>query len=100
MRYFDLHCDTLGECTVKNLPLRDNKELQLSLERGRGLSAWFQCFAAWIPDTEPHPLEYFRRVAQRRGKKRNGTRIGCDFAVSPMTFTVLFERKSAAASLR
>lgn len=69
MRYFDLHCDTLGECTVKNLPLRDNKELQLSLERGRGFSAWFQCFAAWIPDTESHPLEYFRRVVQRRRKE-------------------------------
>ncbi len=66
MRYFDLHCDTLGECAVKNLSLRDNQELQLSLERGRGLSAWFQCFAAWIPDTEPHPLKYFRKVAQRR----------------------------------
>ena len=79
MRYFDLHCDTLGECTVKNLPLRDNKELQLSLERGRGFSAWFQCFAAWIPDTESHPLEYFRRVVQRRRKEEAQNQDGLQF---------------------
>lgn len=65
MRYFDLHCDTMGECSLKDIPLRNNSTLQLSLERGRKISPWFQCFAAWIPDDSASPLAYFRRVAKR-----------------------------------
>lgn len=65
MRYFDLHCDTMGECSLKDIPLRNNQTLQLSLERGRDFSSWFQCFAAWIPDEAASPLAYFRRVAKR-----------------------------------
>lgn len=50
MNYFDLHCDTISECLNKNEGLNEN-HLQLSLSRGHNYSQWFQCFAAWIPDT-------------------------------------------------
>ena len=33
MRFFDLHCDTMGECSLKDIPLRNNRTLQISLER-------------------------------------------------------------------
>lgn len=65
MRYFDLHCDTLSECALRNLPLSNNSGLHLSLERGRGLSPWVQCFAAWIPDDCREPLAHFQKIAQR-----------------------------------
>ena len=65
MRFFDLHCDTMGECSLKDIPLRNNQTLQISLERAGNFSAWFQCFAAWIPDDAASPLAYFRRIARR-----------------------------------
>ncbi|MBR6407149.1 MAG: membrane dipeptidase [Clostridia bacterium] len=49
MKLFDLHCDTLYECAVKNIDMKIN-DLQISLERGAKYSPWFQCFAVWMPD--------------------------------------------------
>jgi len=45
-----LHCDTISECLNKNESINENT-LQLSLLHGCSYSPWFQCFAAWIPDT-------------------------------------------------
>lgn len=49
MRFFDLHCDTLYECLKENKNLKEN-DLQISLEKGKNISKWVQCFAIWIPD--------------------------------------------------
>lgn len=66
MRYFDLHCDTIAECANQNQPLRENT-LQLSLERGKAYSPWFQCFAIWIPDSlrGGEAFSYFQRIRGR-----------------------------------
>lgn len=44
MKYFDLHCDTIGECHLQKQPLYRN-HLHLDLSRGAEFSAWTQCFA-------------------------------------------------------
>ena len=42
MRYFDLHCDTIGECLSRGLPLRGNG-LAVDLDRAGGLAPYVQC---------------------------------------------------------
>lgn len=49
MKFFDLHCDTIGECYNKKLPLRKNN-LHIDLERAKELGEYTQVFAVWIPD--------------------------------------------------
>lgn len=49
MKLFDLHCDTLYECCMQGVDLFDN-DLQLSLKKGAGFTAWRQFFAVWMPD--------------------------------------------------
>lgn len=49
MKYFDLHCDTVGECSNNKLPLRENT-LHIDLNRTKCLEAYTQVFAIWIPD--------------------------------------------------
>ena len=49
MRYFDLHCDTMTECSLRGIPLREN-ELHVNLEKARALDTFVQCYAVWIPD--------------------------------------------------
>ena len=49
MKYFDLHCDTIGECSKNNLSLRDNN-LHIDLQRTKGIEEYTQVFAVWIPD--------------------------------------------------
>ena len=34
MKYFDLHCDTIGECSNNNFPLRENN-LHIDLQRAK-----------------------------------------------------------------
>ena len=48
MNYFDLHCDTLGECLRTKDSLYHNRG-QLSVDKG-SFDRWVQCFAIWIPD--------------------------------------------------
>lgn len=58
MEFFDLHCDTIYECTVKGLDLWKN-DLHLDLERGcSAFSGWVQTFAFWIPDELPEEEQY------------------------------------------
>ena len=49
MRYFDLHCDTVTECYLKNCGLADNG-LHISLKGAQAYETWVQFFAVWIPD--------------------------------------------------
>lgn len=49
MRFFDLHCDTVGECFNDNKALFSN-DLSLSLERAGNFEVYSQVFAVWIPD--------------------------------------------------
>ena len=49
MKYFDLHCDTIGECSNNKLSLRENS-LHIDLNRTQCLEAYTQVFAIWIPD--------------------------------------------------
>lgn len=49
MRYFDLHCDTMTECAVKDIPLRENA-LHVSLEQVKDWEHYVQCYAVWLPD--------------------------------------------------
>lgn len=49
MRFFDLHCDTIGECSNNNLSLRRNC-LHIDLERAKEIGEYTQVFAIWIPD--------------------------------------------------
>lgn len=81
MRYFDLHCDTIAECANQNQPLRENT-LQLSLERGKTYSPWFQCFAVWIPDSlrGGEAFAYFQRIHEKfleELKRNQGSLTAC-----------------------
>lgn len=58
MDYFDLHCDTIMDCALKEKPLLKN-DLHIDLESADSLSRYTQCFAAWIPD-ELSPEEAYR----------------------------------------
>ncbi len=49
MKYFDLHCDTVYECSEKGKELLKN-DLQISLKGGENFESWVQTFAFWIPD--------------------------------------------------
>ena len=49
MRFFDLHCDTITRCAREGMALREN-DAHISLQGAQPLSAWCQCFAAFIPD--------------------------------------------------
>ena len=49
MRYFDLHCDTMTECSLRGISLRQN-ELHVNLEKAKSLDTFVQCYAVWIPD--------------------------------------------------
>lgn len=49
MRYFDLHCDTMTECALKDIPLRENS-LHVSLKTVESWERYVQCYAVWIPD--------------------------------------------------
>ena len=87
MKFFDLHCDTITECLERDQPLAENN-LQLSLEAGAGLSPWFQCFAAWIPDTlrGDAAVERFRQIYRRLRREIDKTPGRIMQCVSPGDF--------------
>ena len=49
MKFFDLHCDTITECYLKNKFLKNN-DLDVSLDKADFLEEWVQVFAIWMPD--------------------------------------------------
>ena len=64
MKYFDLHCDTIGECSNNNFPLRENN-LHIDLQRAKGIEEYTQVFAIWIPDElrGNDAVKYFNKTA-------------------------------------
>lgn len=63
MNLFDLHCDTVYECTTQKKDLKEN-DLHLDLNRGiAGTDQWVQTFAFWIADdlTEEEQYHSYRR---------------------------------------
>ena len=50
MRYFDLHCDTIGLCEKRKAGLYKNK-LHISLKKAEIFEQYIQCYAAFIPDS-------------------------------------------------
>lgn len=49
MKFFDFHCDTIGECYLQNKRLADN-DLHIHLKKANAFSCYGQVFAIWIPD--------------------------------------------------
>ncbi len=77
MRYFDLHCDTMTECALKNIPLRRNL-LHVDLDTVQGWERYVQCYAVWLPDElrgEP-AWQRFLQVAERFSREV-GKNAGC-----------------------
>lgn len=74
MKLFDLHCDTVGECSVQDVPLCHN-DLQVSLDKAAVFARYAQVFAIWIDDayTGNGAPAYFDRVYDtfRREMRRN-----------------------------
>lgn len=66
MRYFDLHCDTMTECYVKNRHI-DQNDLHIDCRRAEVFDTYVQCYAVWIPDSirGEDAFRRFRQVAQR-----------------------------------
>lgn len=49
MKLFDLHCDTITECSLERKKLAKN-DLHISLKKAEYLESWCQLFAIWMPD--------------------------------------------------
>lgn len=65
MNYFDLHCDTISECSNNKVSLLRNS-LQLSVERGTEIKDWVQVYAIWMDDglNDEAAYDYFNEVYQ------------------------------------
>ena len=63
MKFFDLHCDTIGECCKNKVSLRKNN-LHISLEKAKNFESYTQVFAIWIPDElrKEKAVAYFNTV--------------------------------------
>ncbi len=66
MRYFDLHCDTMTECCVKDKHI-DKNDLHIDCQRAAEFDTYIQCYAVWIPDNLRGDAAFhrFRQVAER-----------------------------------
>ena len=72
MNYFDLHCDTISECTNLQVSLFKN-DLQLSIERGSKIEEWVQVYAIWMDDAldDEAAYTYFNKVYDYFSKEMN-----------------------------
>lgn len=63
MKFFDLHCDTIGECSNNKFSLRNNN-LHIDLERAKDFESYTQVFAIWIPDElrKVFAVEHFNKA--------------------------------------
>ncbi len=71
MKLFDLHCDTLAECLHRNLDLRSNDELHISLDRAEAtFDKYSQLFAIFSNNNVPDDKNYgdFFRILQNSQK--------------------------------
>lgn len=66
MKFFDLHCDTIGECFLQNKSLKEN-DMHLDLKRGAYVDEHRQVLAVWMPDEYrgEAAFDYFLRVYDR-----------------------------------
>ncbi len=66
MRYFDLHCDTMTECCVKDKHI-DKNDLHIDCQRAAEFDTYIQCYAVWIPDNLRGGAAFhrFQQVAER-----------------------------------
>ncbi len=62
MRYFDLHCDTMTECYVRDKHIGEN-DLHIDCKRAAVFDTYVQCYAVWLPDNL-HGSEAFQRFCQ------------------------------------
>ncbi|OQA47544.1 MAG: Membrane dipeptidase (Peptidase family M19) [Firmicutes bacterium ADurb.Bin300] len=64
MEYYDLHCDTIGECFNTGKALFSN-DMHISLEKAEIFDAYVQVFAIWIPDVMrgEEALDHFEKCA-------------------------------------
>lgn len=58
MKYFDLHCDTIGECYKQDKLLYEN-DLHVDIRRAGVLDSYVQCYAAFIPDSLSGDAAFF-----------------------------------------
>ena len=75
MKFFDLHCDTIGECYKGNKKLYEN-DLHISLRRASHYENYTQVFAVWIPDElrGAEALTYFDNVTDYFYKELNANK--------------------------
>lgn len=75
MKFFDLHCDTIGECCKNKFSLCEN-QLHIDLQRGSAIGEYIQVFAVWIPDElrKIKAITYFDEVADYYYKELNKNR--------------------------
>lgn len=101
MRLFDLHCDTITECCTRELPLKENRELHLSLERGKPYYPWVQCFAVWMPDElrGEKAVAYFDRIAAYFRKEMEANQQNITFCITSADIDKSEKQRKAAAIL-
>lgn len=101
MRFFDLHCDTAGECFKTGSALRSNS-LHVSLERARCIEKYTQVFAIWLDDvlTGEDAVSYFYSAAECFNKEleANSAEISPYPGDSPVNAILSAEGGSAVGS--
>ncbi len=73
MNYFDLHCDTLCECLIKNRTFKNN-DLHIDLKHRNSFDTYIQCFASWIqPDIKDKAKNFFdmQDILKTQAKEHN-----------------------------
>lgn len=65
MKYFDLHCDTVGRCFDEKKPLKNN-DFHISIEKANAFENYSQVFAIWLRDelSNEEAYEYFLSARQ------------------------------------
>ncbi|MEG1436010.1 MAG: membrane dipeptidase [Oscillospiraceae bacterium] len=63
MKLFDLHCDTITECSLEGKQLAKN-DLHISLKKASYLESYCQLFAIWMPDEHrgEYACAYFEEI--------------------------------------
>lgn len=72
MKLFDLHCDTITECSTGNKKLYDNN-LHVSIKKADYLEKWFQIYAIWMPDEfrGEDAINYFNKIYKTFSAEKN-----------------------------
>lgn len=72
MKLFDLHCDTITECSIENKKLLKN-DLHISIKGAQYLNEWVQLFAIWMPDDYrgEQACQYFENIYHTYNEQMN-----------------------------